>query len=126
MAKKRNRNFKKLGDQELSRALAISSMIKDMLEQVEHFAHCIVKDNVDEGELDYYSIKADISPDNTLYNLRLFNSETNTCIVKSYILLDLILDCSSMAIEIKMNYDIRDMLKKINEKAHKEYTEVCL
>ncbi|CZR97731.1 MULTISPECIES: hypothetical protein [unclassified Clostridioides] len=111
---------------EIKTVTKIVNLIFKIIDELKLFINNILICNISKEDLNYYFLKFDLQNKNLLFNIKLYNSITKTVVIKSYVLTDLIRDCETKKIELKLNYDIKTMILKSKENVHKDITEVYI
>ncbi|NMS91297.1 hypothetical protein HGQ85_15345 [Clostridioides difficile] len=111
---------------EIKTVTKIVNLIFKIIDELKLFINNILICNINKEDLRYYFLQFDLQNKNLLFNVKLYNSITKTVVIKSYVLTDLIRDCESKKIELKLNYDIKNMILKSKENVHKDITEVYI
>lgn len=111
---------------EIKTVTKIVSLIFKIIDELKLFANNVLICNISKDDLKYYFLRFDLQNKNLLFNIKLYNSITKTIVIKSYVLTDLIRDCETKKIELKLNYDVKNMILKSKENVHKDITEVYI
>ncbi|MCC0675328.1 MULTISPECIES: hypothetical protein [unclassified Clostridioides] len=111
---------------EIKTVTKIVNLIFKIIDELKLFANNVVICNINKDDLKYYFLKFDLQNKNLLFNIKLYNSITKTIVIKSYVLTDLIRDCETKKIELKLNYDVKNMILKSKENVHKDITEIYI
>lgn len=111
---------------EIKTVTKIVNLIFKIIDELKLFANNVLICNISKDDLRYYFLRFDLQNKNLLFNIKLYNSITKTIVIKSYVLTDLIRDCETKKIELKLNYDVKNMILKSKENVHNNITEVYI
>lgn len=100
-------------------------LIKELFNEIERLVHFKINSLCDKDEIEKLYVKVNFA-DQMCFEISLFNSETNTVVIKNYDALNLITLCQLGMINATIDLDVKELYKKSKFKKYNDLTKIVL
>lgn len=105
--------------------IKVANLLKDLFTEIEHMLHIKINAIANEDELKNLFIKINVEK-TMCFEISLFNSTTNSLVVKPYDVMNLMTLCQLGMIDTALEIDVKELYNKSKLKVYSEITEILL
>ena len=105
--------------------IKLANLLKELFSEIEKMLHIKINKYAKDGELDDLYIKINLEK-TMCFEVSLFNSKTNTMVIKPYDVLNLMTLCQLGMIDVAIDMDVKELYDRSKLKVYDEITEIRL